>query len=405
MPLLQLWSLSPDAVGQFTIEQVVATAGDGNLKDGSVCSQEFREYLSHASTSMLGTYVGQCLASGFSKGGMVLQDLVNELGHRLDYAVTNGRYQGTASAIGFDGIWLSPEGHAVVVEVKTTDTYRISLDTIATYRRKLTESGQISGSSSMLIVVGRQDTGDLEAQVRGSRHAWDIRLISAEALLKLVRLKQTAEGPETGRKIRSLLVPTEYTRLDGMIDVMFTAAKDVEEGAVETASAEEEPAPAEGAASPPARAKAGYEFTDSASLQRKRDEIVRAVEAKYGVRLSKESRALFGDATRRVRLACTLSKLYPERTYPYWYAYHPHWDEYLREAGTGLLVLGCMDLDHAFAIPRSIIESALDGLNTTVRPDGERYWHVHLVGLSDGYGLLLPRRSTTLPLAPYVVRL
>jgi hypothetical protein len=40
MPLLQLWASSPDAVGQFTIEQVVATAGDGTLRDGSVCSQE-----------------------------------------------------------------------------------------------------------------------------------------------------------------------------------------------------------------------------------------------------------------------------------------------------------------------------------------------------------------------------
>jgi hypothetical protein len=225
MPLLQLWSSSPEAVGQFTIEQVVATAGNGNLKDGSVCSQELREYLSHVPTSKLGLYVEQCLAAGFSKGGMVLQDLVNELGHRLDYAVTHGRYQGTVSSIGFDGIWLSPEGHAVIVEVKTTDAYRISLDTIATYRRKLIENGQITGPSSMLIVVGREDTGDLEAQVRGSRHAWDIRLISAEALLKLVSLKQTAEGPETGRKIRSLLIPTEYTRLDGMIDVMFTTAK------------------------------------------------------------------------------------------------------------------------------------------------------------------------------------
>jgi hypothetical protein len=152
MPLLQLWSSSPDAVGQFTIEQVVATAGDGNLKDGSICSQEFREYLSHVPTSKLGTYVEQCLASGFSKGGMVLQDLVNELGHRLDYAVTSGRYQGAASSIGFDGIWLAPEGHAIVVEVKTTDAYRISLETIATYRRKLIENGQITGPSSMLIV-------------------------------------------------------------------------------------------------------------------------------------------------------------------------------------------------------------------------------------------------------------
>ena len=55
-----------------------------------------------------------------------------------------------------------------------------------------------------------------------------MRLISADALIKLVQLKENAEGPETGSKIRSLLVPREFTRLDEMVDVMFTTAKDVE---------------------------------------------------------------------------------------------------------------------------------------------------------------------------------
>jgi hypothetical protein len=315
MPLLQLWASSPDAVGQFTIEQVVATAGDGTLRDGSVCSQELREYLSQVSTSRLGTYVEQCLASGFAGGGMVLQDLANELGRRLDYKITNGRYQGTVSAIGFDGIWLSPERHAIVVEVKTTDAYRISLDTIATYRKRLIDNGEIKGTSSILIVVGRQDTGELEAQVRASRHAWDVRLISAEALLKLVRLKQTAEGPETGRKIRNLLIPTEYTRLDGMIDVMFTAARDVEEGVVEVAVGEQETETGDEQTSVPLRS--GWQFTDSALLQGKRDDIVAALAKKYGLSLSKESRALYGDDKRQVRLACTISKRYGARRHPY----------------------------------------------------------------------------------------
>jgi len=116
----------------------------------------------------------------------VLQDLVNELGRRLDYKVTNGRYQGTSTQIGFDGIWTSPEGHTIVAEVKTTDTYRIALDSIAGYRQKLLAAKTFSEPSSILILVGRQDTGELEAQIRGSRHAWDIRLISVDALLKLV---------------------------------------------------------------------------------------------------------------------------------------------------------------------------------------------------------------------------
>ena len=204
MPLIALWSSNRIAIDEFTIEQVVAAAGDGNLRDGSMCSQEFRGYLSEVTSSKLGLYIEHCLSKHFGKGGMVLQDLVNELGRRLDYKVTNGRYQGTSNAIGYDGIWASPEGHSIVVEVKTTDTYRIALDTIANYRNKLVANGEVLPPSSILIVVGREDTGELEAQVRGSRHAWDIRLISADALMKLVQLKEDADAPDTGRKIRSL---------------------------------------------------------------------------------------------------------------------------------------------------------------------------------------------------------
>src|SRR5271165_1345790 len=173
MPLLAFWKSARDEVSKLSIEQIVSSAGDGALKDKSPCSDELREYLSQISSETIASYIDQCLASSFAKGGMVLQDLVNELGRRLGYSVENGRYQGVRNANGFDGLWLSPETHSIVVEVKTTDTYRFLLDTIAAYRTKLSEASKMTGPSSILIVVGRDDTGDLEAQVRGSRHAWD----------------------------------------------------------------------------------------------------------------------------------------------------------------------------------------------------------------------------------------
>ena len=229
MPLLTLFATAPDSIALFTIEQVVSAAGDGVLRDHSACSTELRDYLSKVGTSKLTEYLDHCLSNPFPKSGMVLQDVVNELGRRLDYHVTNGRYQGVQGQIGFDGLWLSPEGHSLVVEVKTTDAYRISLDNLAGYHDKLSAGGKLSSDSSILIIVGRQDTGELEAQIRGSRHAWDIRVISAEALIKLVLLKEDAEAVETGVKMRSLLTPIEYTRLDRMVDVMFSTARDVEE--------------------------------------------------------------------------------------------------------------------------------------------------------------------------------
>jgi hypothetical protein len=177
MPLLALWEANPQAIKEMTIEQVVATAGDGRLRDKSDCSRELREYLSQVQSDSLAYYAEYCLSSAFTRGGMVLQDLVNEMGRRLDFKVTNGRYQGTTGEIGFDGLWKAPEGNDLIVEVKTTDAYRISLDTIAGYRTRLQEQGTVGKNASILLVVGREDTGELEAQVRGSRHAWDVRLV------------------------------------------------------------------------------------------------------------------------------------------------------------------------------------------------------------------------------------
>jgi transposase len=99
MPLLALWSSNPNAIGQFTIEQIVAAAGSGDLRDNSDCAQELREYLSQVTSQKLAEYVERCLSAHFSKSGGVLQDLINELGRRLDYKVTNGRYQGTINLI------------------------------------------------------------------------------------------------------------------------------------------------------------------------------------------------------------------------------------------------------------------------------------------------------------------
>ena len=402
MPLLSVWTSNPSAVTEFNIEQVVSAAGDGNLKDASSCTEELREYLSQIPSKKIAEYLDHCLEHSFQKSGMVLQDLVNELARRLDYKVTNGHYQGSSNRIGFDGLWVSPEGHTIVAEVKTTDVYRISLETIAGYREKLISQDQIEGTSSILIIVGRDDTGELEAQIRGSRHAWDIRLISIDALLKLVRLKENAEGPETGAKIRNILTPMEFTRLDEMVDVMFTTAADIEAASDETSGDDvEEKAPFI-AIDETAKVKRVWQFTDDTLLQTKRDQIIHSVEAKLGVKLINKTRALYWDAAHENRVACTISKHYTRhKSYSYWYAYHPQWDDFLKDGTKSFFVLGCMDINAAFAIPWKVIHSVLPILNTTTTERGT-YWHIHLAEPKpNSYALLLPKKSDQLPLDEY----
>ena len=272
------------------------------------------------------------------------------------------------------------------------------------YRQKLLSAATVTGEPSILVVVGRQDTGELEAQVRGSRHAWDIRLISVEALIKLVTLKENSDEPETGGKIRSVLMPLEYTRLDRLVDVMFTTATDVEPSITDDDTDTIEKV----AAAPAAKTTANgvWEFTDSGLLQKKRDEVIKAVSKHIGSALIKKSRALYWSPDHEHRVACTISKRYTKKaSYPYWYAYHPQWDEFLNEGTDGFLALGCMDLSISFAIPRAEIVSLLNDLNTTEAQRGT-YWHLHIAERSGGgYELLIPRKAQNFNLMPYAVQL
>lgn len=402
MPLLELWKSNPPAIEQFSIEQIVTSAGDGILKDGSLCSTELRTFLSQVSTSKLRQYVEKCLSAPLNKGGQVLQDLVNELGRRLEYKVENGRYQGVAGAIGFDGLWSSDEGHAIVVEVKTTDAYRISLETIVGYRSKLQMSGKVLGGASILIVTGREDTGELEAQVRGSRHAWDIRLISSDALIRLVELKEDSESAETSVKIRSLLTPREYTRLDAMIDVMFTTAKDVVSAVEAQPSDEEESEAAVQQEAEKTDGPSGWEFTDRSLLQGKRNEIFKALATREKTILIAKSLATYWNSDHTVRAVCTISKRYISRHHPYWYAYHPRWQKFLDETPRSFVLFGCMDRQVAYALPASIMHQYLPSLRTT----DDKYWHVDLSDAADGHlALYLAITKEKVSLAPYALPL
>jgi hypothetical protein len=386
VPLVELWRSTPDAVSQFNIEQVVATSGDGNLRDGSLCSAELREYLRSVSSEKLFQYVDGCLTRGFNKSGPVLQDLVNELGRRLDYQVENGLYQGRINAIGFDGIWTAPDGHALVVEIKTSDAYRINLDVIAGYREALVAAEKVAKESSILIVVGRSDTGDIEAQVRGSKHAWDVRLISVDALIKLVTLKESADEEETVDKIRNLLKPFEYTRLDNIIDVMFAAAKDVESAAELERGEEVHPHVQQHKLLRAAQDKANRD-----AINETRFIIMQELGKREHEAFIAKSRALYWNAKNTIRVSCSISKRHQRGTY--WYAYHPHWDEFLAGGERAYCVWGCADRDVAYVLPRSFMVSILDELYVTNRDTGKSYWHVELEPGDAGDMYFLVRRS------------
>jgi hypothetical protein len=209
----------------------------------------------------------------------------------------------------------------------------------------------------MLVVVGRQDTGDLEAQIRGSRHAWDMRVISVEALLRMLKLKEEIEDPSILARIHEILIPREFTRLDPIVEIAFAAVEDVKQ---EPESADEEDE------------IEGKKFTPVAFHA----ECISRIEKKLATTLIKHSRASFASPDGTVRVLCAVSR-YHERAKRYWFAFHPHQEEFLVSGQRGYVAFGCGDAQTLFLIPFGDFKPWLPYFNKTEKPD-RFYWHVQI---------------------------
>lgn len=374
MALLTLWQTSPDDIAHKSIEQLVKIAGDGLLKDGSRTSEEIREFFAAVRTTVLQTYLNHCLDSAFTDSGLVLQDIVNELGGRLGCDVQRGLYRGKQKAVGFDGIWKFPDGYCVVVEVKTTDVYNISLDKIARYRNELISANNISDRSSVLVVVGRNDTDSLEAQVRGSRHGWDIRIISAEKLLKLVEIKEAADNKQTIQKIRTVLTPLELTRVDFIVDLLATTAEDIKEEVVA--------ADGEALLLSPGR-------KEKSTPVAFHEDVISRLRKALSVELKKETRSLYVSQENALSARVLVSKAHIGGANKYyWYAFHPHYRDALEEYKKSYIAFGCGGADKILLFDLAEFIAWLPKMNKTEKDD-RVYWHVHFV--EDETGKIEPR--------------
>jgi hypothetical protein len=392
MSILALWKTSPNLLQEKTAKQIIAISGDGKLTDGGVTSSEFRALLSEVPSTLLAKYATNCLEESFPDSGMVLQDIVNEMGTRLGLRVEHGRYRGRAGLIGNDGLWTLPTGHKIVVEVKTTDAYRIDLNVISGYRTELIRTDQTSEkTSSALIVVGRIDTGDLEAQIRGSRFAWSMRLLSVDSLIRLVQLKESLEDPESMRRIHDILIPREFTKLDGIVDLVFSTAEDVK-------SVDDEPISRDSSSGGRTEKKRNtiVESAVDADIAVKltpvafNDQCAARIGASLSIALVKRSRALYSSPDDSLRVVCLVSKAYAEGKADYWYGFHPHQRETLAEAKNGYVAFGCGSPELTILMPFEKFLPLLDGMNTTNK-DGRYYWHVQIY--EEGGKLILLRKK------------
>lgn len=370
MTLVQIWKENPEQIRAKRVDQIIGFAGDGKLGDKNSAPIEFRDFLARVPGELIAKYANDCLENAFKDSGLALQDIVNEIATRLGFKVEAGRYRGTKSDIGHDGIWTAPNNHAIVAEVKTTDAYRLPIETVATYRKRLIKAGRIAeDQSSILIIVGREDTGELEAQIRGSRYAWDVRLISIDAFVRLMKIRQDLDSPSVEERIRAVLIPREYTRVDEIIDLVFSTTEDILEETPDELGADDEvePAPAE---------KESKEREKPVSFNLA---CVERIGKSLNVELTKQSRVIFGDLDSGLMITCAVSKEYRNAGgLGYWFAFHEHQLQKLSEAPSAYACFGCGSPDQIAILPLAFINSQLEGMNQTTREDGRLYWHVQI---------------------------
>lgn len=360
MALIDLWLADGDGIKKKSLHQILAFAGEGKLGDGSECSKQFRGLLAAVPLDVLRRFSDEAQNGDALEPGFALQDIVNEVGQRLDFKVSRGLYRGRRGDLGHDGLWADPTTeHSIIAEVKTTSAYRIKLDTIARYKTGLVTAGKVDEEKvSILVIIGREgeDTADLEAQIRGSRQAWDVRVISLDALFQLVALKDKTDDPVSAKLLRGILVPREYTKLDSLLELVSFVSRDIAPEESEDSVAPDQDQRREGA------------YVSRLDKEELRVKAHQFLTKRFGA-IRSTSRTLIETVDGRVGFYYSPSKPYPKTSsIGYWFALHPHQIEFLKahaESHVSLLCVGfgllLMPWAEFSKYVESLGESSIDG--------------------------------------------
>jgi hypothetical protein len=205
-------------------------------------------------------------------------------------------------------------------------------------------------------------------------------------LMRLVTVKEDLETPQALQKIQQILQPKEYTNVDAIIDLVFSAAKDVKED--EEVQEEIEPAEEKG------KKLAPVNF---------REACIARIQDKLNMVLVKRSAGLYSSAEGKVAVACLNYRQYSNANdLGYWFGFHRHQKETLETYASGNIAFGCGSADSILLIPVKDFAVWLKDLNTTQGED-RFYWHVHLREVKKKFTLKLKGGKQSVDLTKYLI--
>lgn len=183
---------------------------------------------------------------------------------------------------------------------------------------------------------------------------------------------------------------SEFTRLDEIANILFSTAEDMKHEPPDEERPESADEP-EGRKEPKFRPVAFHAA------------CVARLEKHLGDTLIKRSRTSYHSSDKSLRVSCLVSKEHdPEKKPNYWYAFHPHQQEYLAAGESSFVVFGCGSSKRVLAIPFREFSTWLEGLWTTESEDGS-YWHVVIDRVDEQFSLRRRKGLEPVDLTSYLL--
>ena len=190
-------------------------------------------------------------------------------------------------------------------------------------------------------------------------------------------------------KIRQVLTPQGFTKVDGIIDLVFSTAEDVkkEEELTEVADDDDDD-------------QRKPKFTPINF----RDACAARVQKHLGQPLVKRSLAVYSSPDENLTVICINSREYKNSRHSgYWFAFHPHQRDLLKNHKRTFVAFGCGSEDSVLLIPGTTFVKWLDRFHKT-ELDNRFYWHVRIHKDKEGYLLRVKKGAEPVRLNEYLLK-
>jgi hypothetical protein len=218
---------------ELTLDRLIELVGP--ITDGSRASKQLRALLSEDSDfefADLEAFLTEARTGTESYHHRAYQDIVNNLGERLGFCTQYGTYAGNASPIPYDGLWFTDSLRADVTYMTVEAKKSVSPPgapekQVGGYMERLCERWNLDQADVFGIVVA--DKGDLSVtatDIRESKYAGQVRVISVWQLFVLLKLKR--DYALTHGRVAELLFSPDAADLNTLIKHVEASVAKVE---------------------------------------------------------------------------------------------------------------------------------------------------------------------------------